>query len=322
MASIYVKEKKKLKGIRGMLLAVTVINIVLTIVMSIVSSFYDNSSAVYARALVVGLGAYVIPIVIYAVRNGITAKAASEKFCLKGTNAYFYLIAALLGFGCQFVQIGVNLPFSRFEVSGGAASFVPVTPWELGISLLVIALMPAIFEEFLFRGIVYCSMAELNKKAAFIFSAVMFGIMHASVAAFLGYLIMGLVAAYLVSEAKSLFTAMIFHFVNNGTALFLSYFNDALWYSPETMITLFVFGIAAFAFGLAILIFVNKPKSKSKATDKYNKANNKEKNTDTEKINKTNKISCAALLGQSFISLPVILCIVFTVAAAILIKII
>ena len=70
MASVYVKEKKKLRGIRGMLLAVTAINVVLTTLLGLLLSFKEVEIPQYIRALIIGLGAYLIPIMIYNRQSG------------------------------------------------------------------------------------------------------------------------------------------------------------------------------------------------------------------------------------------------------------
>lgn len=142
-------------------------------------------------------------------------------------------------------------------------------------------------------------MAELNTTAAAVFSSVMFAIMHADISCAPGYLLMGFSLAYLMRKSASLYATMVFHFANNTVALLLAYYNDALWYSPETMIALFACGIIAFAAGV---ISVNAIYKK-------------------DGIEKNKKISTATLLGQSFISVPVILCIALTIAAGVLIKI-
>lgn len=298
MASVYVKEKKKLRGIRGMLLAVTAVNVVLTTLLGLVSSFKELEIPQYIQALSIGLGAYVIPIMIYAFRNGITAKAAEEKFCFRGCGIGGTAAALVFGIGCQFAQIAINLPLS-FLIDSSSV-FIPSSISQLCAAIAVTALLPAVFEEFLFRGIVYCSMAELNTTAAAVFSSVMFAIMHADLSSAPGYLLMGFSLAYLMRRSASLYSAMVFHFANNATALILAFYNDALWYSPETMIALFACGIIAFAAGIISVAKIHKNGG----------------------IEKNKKVGTATLLGQSFISVPIILCIALTVAAGILIKII
>lgn len=297
MASVYVKEKKKLRGIRGMLLAVTAVNVVLTTLLGILLSFQEIAIPQYIRALIIGVGAYLIPIMIYAFRNGITAKAAEEKFCFKGTGLSGIIAAVVFGIGCQFAQIAINLPLSALIDS--TAVYIPSSVGELCAAIAIAALLPAVFEEFLFRGIVYCSMAELNTTAAAVFSSVMFAIMHADISCAPGYLIMGFSLAYLMRRSGSLYAAMAFHFANNTVALLLAYYNDALWYSPETMVALFVCGIIAFAAGILAVGGVYKK----------------------DGIEKSKKTGTATLLGQSFISVPVILCVALTIAAGILLKV-
>ena len=154
--------------------------------------------------------------------------------------------------------------------------------------------MPAIFEEFLFRGIVDGSMSELNSRAAVIFSSVMFAVLHADIYNFVGYIIMGVIMTGLVRRTGTVYSAMIFHFANNITALLLGFFNSELVYTPILTITIFAVGVIGFAIVFATFKSVTKKPEKVKA------------------------ISTSTLLGQSFINIPILLCFVVLAAAMVI----
>lgn len=292
MATGYVKNKQKLKGIRYMLFAIAAINAVIAVVFSVVSSFLENPLPMYLQSLITGLCAYIIPLFIYAKITGMTAQAAEEQFYLKKCKISHMIYALLLGVGWQFVMVVISIPMSL--IFKGAADVAPITVTDLIAAIFVIGIMPAIFEEFLFRGIVDGSMSELNSRAAVIFSSVMFAVLHADIYNFVGYIIMGVIMTGLVRRTGTVYSAMIFHFANNITALLLGFFNSELVYTPILTITIFAVGVIGFAVVFAAFKSVTKKPEKVKA------------------------ISTSTLLGQSFINIPILLCFVVLAAAMVI----
>ena len=86
-----------------------------------------------------------------------------------------------------------------------------LTPDNLILSIIVIALLPAIFEELLFRGVIFNS---FNKKwgpfIAAIVSALIFGIYHMNWIQGINAFILGLSFAYIYYKSDSLFVPIIF----------------------------------------------------------------------------------------------------------------
>lgn len=294
MASVYIEDKKKLKGIRTMLLAVAVINAVVTIIIGLISSFFENPIPFYLQALITGILAYITPIIIYARSNGITAKVASERFCLTGCSRFLLFLAAIMGICWQFVMVVINLPFNLF--SGSAEGYLIGSVGELIAVIIIICAIPAVFEEFLFRGIVGGAISEFNTKAAAIFSATMFALLHADICGFVGYLCMGLVLFAVVRRTNSLYAAMIFHFFNNATAVFLAYFNAELQFEPALTIGLFIGGVLGFLILYALFMM------------------------GTQKRAAVCKLKASHMLGQNFVSVPSLLCLAVVVVTAVLVR--
>lgn len=84
--------------------------------------------------------------------------------------------------------------------------------------LIYIALVPAIFEEVMFRGYI---MRALEKSwgiwAALIVSSLMFGAYHLQPSNLLPLSFIGFILAYVTYISDSLIPAMILHFINNGS---------------------------------------------------------------------------------------------------------
>jgi sodium transport system permease protein len=91
--------------------------------------------------------------------------------------------------------------------------------------LILVAVLPAICEEFLFRGAILSGLrSRFTKWGAIVLSGVLFGLVHApqAVFRFLPTAWLGIVLAWVVWESRSLWVAVLLHFVNNGAILVLT----------------------------------------------------------------------------------------------------
>ena len=84
--------------------------------------------------------------------------------------------------------------------------------------LIYIALVPAIFEEVMFRGYIQRALEKSwGVWAAIIVSSIMFGAYHLQPSNLLPLAFIGFVLAYVTYISDSLIPAMILHFLNNGS---------------------------------------------------------------------------------------------------------
>jgi membrane protease YdiL (CAAX protease family) len=94
-------------------------------------------------------------------------------------------------------------------------------------ALLVIALLPALFEEILFRGAVQQTAVGLTRNAfvGILITSVLFSAIHFSVMGFLSRTALGLVLGYVFYYSKNLWLSILMHFINNAfviTALYIA----------------------------------------------------------------------------------------------------
>jgi membrane protease YdiL (CAAX protease family) len=97
---------------------------------------------------------------------------------------------------------------------------------DLSINLLVVALIPAIAEELLFRGalqrfITYCFG---NTHAAVISAAIIFSAFHGQIYGFLPRMVLGMLLGYLFAYSGSLWPAVLVHFINNTISVVIAHF--------------------------------------------------------------------------------------------------
>ncbi len=94
------------------------------------------------------------------------------------------------------------------------------------ISLLMIAILPALFEELLFRGTLQQLFIRWFKNAhvAIFVTSFLFSIIHFSYFGFLPRLALGLMLGYIFYFSKNIWLSMLMHFINNGVAITALYF--------------------------------------------------------------------------------------------------
>lgn len=93
----------------------------------------------------------------------------------------------------------------------------PSTPVEYGLSIFFICVMPAIFEEWFFRGLVLGALRQsTHRHLAVLLSSVMFAVAHLGALVSMPYLALcGLVFGYARLATGRLWLPMLMHFVHN-----------------------------------------------------------------------------------------------------------
>ena len=108
--------------------------------------------------------------------------------------------------------------------SFGALAESPVV-----IMLLVTAVMPAIGEEILFRGLVFGSLRYRHGvKIAIAVSAIVFGMFHMSLVKLIPTALLGACFAYIVVKSGSIYVSMFLHFLNNAVSMLVLKYPDRI----------------------------------------------------------------------------------------------
>jgi len=119
-------------------------------------------------------------------------------------------------------------------------AFSPIAEQPFVFILLVVALMPAVGEEFLFRGLMFGSIranwlkrhpkepAVKGAVYAILISAAVFGVFHMSLAKFFTTFLLGALFAYIVYRTGSIYVTMGLHFVNNAVSMAVMKYPEAV----------------------------------------------------------------------------------------------
>jgi len=97
--------------------------------------------------------------------------------------------------------------------------------WDLGLQLLVAALIPAFCEEFFFRGAVQQLLGRMigNVHMAVVATALVFSLAHGDLLGLLPRFVLGLLLGYLFLFSGSIWVSVCAHFFNNALVV-VAYF--------------------------------------------------------------------------------------------------
>lgn len=215
---------------------------------------------------------FIIYISIYLIYNKVCKidyKAVNLKFKLPW---HTYLIIIAIGFislfGIQYF-IGViddllsviGFPLQKETTINNFGTFV--------LAVFVLALLPSIAEELIFRGMILNGLrTKFNETGAILISAIMFSLMHGSFQQFVYPFILGSIMAWLVIRTGSIFSSMLVHFINNFLVVLFAYIQNVTGWSMalpnEWWSYLIAFALLFITAGILIIIdkFYFKHKNK------------------------------------------------------------
>lgn len=138
-------------------------------------------------------------------------------------------------------------------------------------SLIIIALIPCLLEEFMYRGFVYGTYARYNKRFGIFLSGLLFGLVHMNINQFAYAFAMGMIFAMLIEATGSVWSPVIVHFCINGTSVMMQYAAQGAAGNAETadktvllMAVAVWMGIATITTAIAVLLYYAIAKNEGK----------------------------------------------------------
>jgi len=202
------------------------------------------------------IGLFIVPPILYAL---LTAKNALKKLNLNQFSrpANYILVFLLLFVATPFlawlVEFNAQLVLPDFlsglenwmkssedkamELTKAFLTFDGVG--SLVYMLIVVAVIPSLGEELLFRGILQKIIISWTKKPhlGIWITAILFSALHLQFYGFLPRMLLGVFFGYLFYWSRSLWIPILGHFINNGSVVIVSYFYPEKM--DETEITFF-----------------------------------------------------------------------------------
>lgn len=165
-------------------------------------------------------------LVLIPVAFTLSARGGPAMLGLRRPETRFVIAALLIGSSQWFLNlVAVEALDSWIGISKEGIDRLQkvATQPSLAVSLIAIAVMPAIGEEILFRGVLARGLASRFVPAvSIVASAVVFSAFHMSLIQAAPTLLLGLVYGYLALNARSAIPTMIAHLLNNSFAILVA----------------------------------------------------------------------------------------------------
>lgn len=113
----------------------------------------------------------------------------------------------------------IKLIFGRVYLAGDIVSLMSN---ELWISIFIMAVVPAVCEELLFRGMIQRGLERIGPVWGILLSGFLFGLFHFDFQRLAAQTLIGIIAAYVVYRTGSIYNGMILHFMNNALLTLVS----------------------------------------------------------------------------------------------------
>jgi membrane protease YdiL (CAAX protease family) len=125
-----------------------------------------------------------------------------ESLALVAIAGVFVAVASAYFWGLERLGVPISSATDTFTRAG----------WPLWSMLLLISVMPAVFEELAFRGVIQSSLERvLNARDAWLIQAALFSVLHLYPLMFPSHFLMGLCFGYMRRRSRSIYPGMLLH---------------------------------------------------------------------------------------------------------------
>lgn len=225
---------------------------------------------------------YLIVFLVYNKHNNISIKQSAKLD--KKINIFFILFAIILGVVVIFASLNFTNYINNFFSSithKADSNLVIDNVFQLILFILSYAVLPAIIEELVFRGIIYNGLEnKFSKLVSVILSALIFMLIHFSIFQTVHQIFMGLILGTFVCITGNIIYGMVYHFVNNLMVILISFFKLEKCFSfsnfsiKEILLSI-LFLVVGIILSILIFFVIKKIKDKQDKSETIEKIDDK-----------------------------------------------
>ncbi len=216
----------------------------------------DQNSPVYKILSAFIVYACLTAVAVFVV---VDKKTSVKRFCGKFDIKYA-LLSLLLWFGLIFglgrtngyivdglAKIGLTVPTANYPLNN--------TVQYLGV-LFFAGIIPAIIEEFLFRGVILSSLKGVNVLVRSVIIGALFMLFHCNLSQTIYQFLFGFAFSLFAVRSGSIIYGLVMHLINNVFVVSMAYFAPSVNYLSNDV--LFYVALGVFVLVFAYLIFFDK----------------------------------------------------------------
>ena len=248
----------KIKNVHGAPLLLLIISVLLIAAGLVKMPFLSSEGNVF-------LASAVLQVLILAIPPAIYARARGRKFFSHMRLKLFKAVdIPLMVFALCFMLFGGStISFYIYRVApeffGKSSSAMLAqgsgSAGAVIYALVSVAILPAVTEEFLFRGIITAEYERNGVALAVVLSSLTFALIHFDLVRIPVYFFNGVILALVMYATRSLFASMFVHAANNILAMFLEVYVYRAAARQGGSIVLFTFICTALTLFFAFLFF-------------------------------------------------------------------
>ena len=242
-----VYENKSLASKVGILFLLIFLSVILhnLIAVALVSIFFENGieliqnydlsrqeSVNYLKIIQLfsGVGFFIVPTLFYSYLTNFDFKFT--RISRQNTILVIAIMMLITPFIALLLEWNMMIDFPQwllqFDINSEAivTAFLKMdTIWDLFFTILVLAIVPAVGEELLFRGYIQQRIARSlgSQHTSILITAFLFSAIHLHFQGMIPRFLLGLLLGYLFYWSRSLWIPILAHFVNNAQAVVFSY---------------------------------------------------------------------------------------------------
>ena len=189
------------------------------------------------------------------------------------------LLIISFGVSIQPVMSLLSYVMSLFFPNPVEQSVTGIQTSGLVLSMISVAVIPALLEEVFSRGILLSGYRFLGKWKAAFFSALLFGLLHMNPQQLPYAFVVGFLFCFLVERTDSLYASILPHMVINGTTV-ISIFTEGAGMGPVemetsaillTLLMMALFSLPWLAFLFYLFLKINPPRDDFELMDENGK---------------------------------------------------
>ncbi len=212
---------------------VFLITVLLSIVGSVINTWIFEFTGNYFLILLMSQIILVIPSLIYLITQKVNVAQAIRFKKLKISNIILIIIFAYLITPLMNLINAISMLYVQNDTTDIMNNIVENNGFFL--SLIMVAFVPCILEESVYRGIFFNEYSKVNVLKGVFLSGFLFGIIHGNLNQFSYAFAMGIVFALLIEATDSILATMIVHFFINGTSVVIMALYPKLFQFLETL---------------------------------------------------------------------------------------
>lgn len=271
--SLFEQPRKVVSGMMysGVIIGMLLISLAFAVTLAIIAASLQKSVDEISQTNAYKYMSYFLYQLVYIALILVFMKIYRErpaKFGWRKAHWKYLVLALPLAYGLLFSLNWVNNLFvtllSLIGYTAPSSGLPSLAGGGIVGVLIVVAVLPAVCEETLFRGIILDGIKDIGTVAACLLGGLLFSVFHQSPAQTVYQFICGCVFTLVALRADSLLPAVLMHFLNNAIIVFSERFGFLNDLSTGAQIAIYVTSGICLVASLIYLVFIDKNGNRKK----------------------------------------------------------